>query len=91
MGPVRHGLCGVTDISSVTIASMPPITMRDFADALRRVCVAVLAADCAFTEQEEGAGSCWSDVLLRRGCRFLGRGRPARVYPFPDQAIRGAQ
>ena len=37
MGPVRHGLCGVTDISAVTMASMPPITMRDFSDALRRV------------------------------------------------------
>ena len=37
MGPVRHGLCGITDITAVTADSMPPITMRDFADALRHV------------------------------------------------------
>ena len=37
MGPVRHGLMGIKDIASVTAASMPPITMKDFDDAFRHV------------------------------------------------------
>jgi SpoVK/Ycf46/Vps4 family AAA+-type ATPase len=37
MGPVRHGLAGITDISAVALDSMPPITMRDFEDAFRHV------------------------------------------------------
>lgn len=37
MGPVRHGLAGITDISGVTAESMPPITMKDFTDAFSHI------------------------------------------------------
>lgn len=37
MGPIRARLSGCTNIDAVTEDAVPPITMKDFGDALRSV------------------------------------------------------